>query len=84
MVQGLQENTNRGNTIMSNFKAGDKVKIVSKSICDHYDMLGMKVGDVVEVSEVEPVAGCGDTILVEHDCLPVLVRLSDVEAIDHD
>jgi ribosomal protein S17 len=67
---------------MSKFKVGDKVKIASKSICDHYEMLGMKVGDVVEVSEVEPVAGCGDTILVEHDCLPVLVRLSDVELVE--
>jgi len=69
---------------MSKLKAGDKVKIVSQSICDHYDMLGMKVGDVVDVSEVSPVVGCGDTILVEHDCLPVLVRLSDVEVAEHD
>jgi hypothetical protein len=71
---------------MSKFKVGDKVKIVSQSICDHYDMLGMKVGDVVEVLEINPDGGRFDAIMIEHDCIQLVVRLSDldVEAIDHD
>jgi hypothetical protein len=71
---------------MSKFKVGDKVKIASQSICDIYDMLGIKVGDVVEILEINPDGGRFDAIMIEHDCIQLVVRLSDldVEAIDHD
>jgi ribosomal protein S17 len=69
---------------MSKFKVGDKVKIVSQSICDHYDMLGMKVGDVVEIMGIHQQSNRDRFIEVEHECLPILVGPTHIEAIDNE
>jgi hypothetical protein len=62
------------------YELGDKVVITSQELCDWYDMLGVKVGDVVEVCGYSETKNQSERdIVVEFECLPLYVSKHQIK-----